>query len=419
MKNLNKAGRNLLALLCMSVVVSTTSFGQDTLTVMTYNLLNYNIADLSRDNFFRTVVQAANPDILVIQEVTSLEAVNNFLKNVLNAAVPDAYVAGTFIDGPDTDNAAFYKPNKITFIGNSPIKTALRDISEFKLVHSTSAETLRVYSVHLKASNTASDQQKRAAEVDLLRQKTNQLPQNSNFVVVGDYNIYTSSEPAHTKFLQSSPESDGEFIDPLSLPGIWNDPKYAIYHTQSTRTRSFGGGATGGLDDRFDMIMFSKAVNEPGGVEFVKGSYMVIGNDGNHYNDSINRLPNLAVSVDVANALHYASDHLPVLARFVFGSPLTSVNTEIGEVSSFELSQNYPNPFNPSTTISFILPFSGHVRLLIFNTLGERVATLFDQHIEAGRYSVKWDAGKFASGAYYYRLQSGSTVKQRKLVLLR
>jgi hypothetical protein len=85
----------------------------------------------------------------------------------------------------------------------------------------------------------------------------------------------------------------------------------------------------------------------------------------------------------------------------------------------FELIQNYPNPFNPSTTIPFTLSSPGHVRLLIFNTLGERVATLFDQHIEAGRYSVKWDAGKFASGAYYYRLQSGSTVKQRKLVLLR
>lgn len=107
MKNLNNTRRKLRVVLCLSLVMSATVFGQDTLTVMTYNLLNYNTADPSRDNYFRTVVQAAAPDILVAQEITSQEAVNNFLKNVMNAVFPDAYVAGKFIDGPDTDNALF------------------------------------------------------------------------------------------------------------------------------------------------------------------------------------------------------------------------------------------------------------------------------------------------------------------------
>src|SRR5690606_6406171 len=89
--------------------------------------------------------------------------------------------------------------------------------------------------------------------------------------------------------------------------------------TQSTRTRQFGGGASGGLDDRFDMILMSQTVMEEGGVFFLPGSYFAFGNDGNHYNDSINKMPNTAVTQQIANALHYASDHLPVIAAFSFG----------------------------------------------------------------------------------------------------
>src|SRR5690606_38224226 len=106
------------------------------------------------------------------------------------------------------------------------------------------------------------------------------------------------------------------FIDPLTLSGTWNNEIYSPYHTQSTRTRQFGGGASGGLDDRFDMILMSQTVMEEGGVFFLPGSYFAFGNDGNHYNDSINKMPNTAVTQQIANALHYASDHLPVIAAF-------------------------------------------------------------------------------------------------------
>ncbi|MEZ4691190.1 MAG: hypothetical protein R3A12_13915 [Ignavibacteria bacterium] len=62
-----------------------------------------------------------------------------------------------------------------------------------------------------------------------------------------------------------------------------------ISHTVN-RTRSFGNGATGGLDDRFDMILNSKAVKESGGIKFYLTTYKASGNDGNHYNDSINKI---------------------------------------------------------------------------------------------------------------------------------
>jgi beta-lactamase superfamily II metal-dependent hydrolase len=137
-----------------------------------------------------------------------------------------------------------------------------------------------------------------------------------------------------------------------------------------------------------------------------KGYYVVSADD------AVTQGPN-EVSAAGLPLTFTTDDHLP-------GHTPTAVLDESKlQPEGFELGQNFPNPFNPSTTISFVLPLSGYVSLHIFNTLGVRVATLLDQHIEAGRYSVKWDAGKFASGVYYYRLQAGSTGKQRKLVLLR
>ena len=130
--------------------------------------------------------------------MTSQAGVNGFLNNVLNV-VTSGYAAGSFIDGPDTDNAIFYKTNSFTFLANNPIATSLRDISEFVLRENISGDTLRIYSVHLKASEGTANEQQRLAEVTLLRNVTDALPLNSNYIVCGDFNIYSSTEPAYQK----------------------------------------------------------------------------------------------------------------------------------------------------------------------------------------------------------------------------
>ncbi len=88
-------------------------------------------------------------------------------------------------------------------------------------------------------------------------------------------------------------------------------------------------------------------------------------------------------------------------------------------VHSFQLAQNYPNPFNPSTTIRYQLPAANHVSLKVFDLLGDEVATLVDGLQDRGDHAVTWDAGRFASGVYIYRLQSGDITSVRKLLLLR
>jgi hypothetical protein len=85
----------------------------------------------------------------------------------------------------------------------------------------------------------------------------------------------------------------------------------------------------------------------------------------------------------------------------------------------FELSQNYPNPFNPSTTINYDIPETGHVTLIIYNTLGEKVKTLIDDVKSSGKYSVKFDASELAGGIYFYRMQTNNNVSVKKLILLK
>jgi hypothetical protein len=98
--------------------------------------------------------------------------------------------------------------------------------------------------------------------------------------------------------------------------------------------------------------------------------------------------------------------------------------TAVGNVSvptEFSLSQNYPNPFNPSTKIEYGLAKAAQVSLKVYNLLGTEVATLVNGRQEAGSYTVPFDANKgtlnLASGVYFYRLQAGTFVETKKLML--
>ncbi|UCD95518.1 MAG: T9SS type A sorting domain-containing protein [Candidatus Zixiibacteriota bacterium] len=90
----------------------------------------------------------------------------------------------------------------------------------------------------------------------------------------------------------------------------------------------------------------------------------------------------------------------------------------------FRLHNSYPNPFNPATIISYDLPVACHVKLEIFNILGQRVKTLVDKQMEAGSYELTWngtDRSGFpmASGIYFYQLTAGDFSSSRKMLLLK
>ncbi len=91
----------------------------------------------------------------------------------------------------------------------------------------------------------------------------------------------------------------------------------------------------------------------------------------------------------------------------------------IVNVSQFTLAQNYPNPFNPATKIKYSIPEDGIVKLKVFNILGQQVYTLVNQQMKAGTYEVDFNASGFASGVYFYKLETGKLVSIKKLIVLK
>lgn len=100
---------------------------------------------------------------------------------------------------------------------------------------------------------------------------------------------------------------------------------------------------------------------------------------------------------------------------------LTGINENIpgNLVRSYKLDQNYPNPFNPSTSIRYSIPKDGIVNLAVYNALGEKVGALVHQYMQAGNYEVKFDASRYASGIYFYRLEAGNFTSVKKMILLK
>jgi hypothetical protein len=86
---------------------------------------------------------------------------------------------------------------------------------------------------------------------------------------------------------------------------------------------------------------------------------------------------------------------------------------------TYSLEQNYPNPFNPTTTIYYSLEKPGKVSLVIYNALGQKIATLVDGYKNAGTHSITFDARNFASGIYFYHIKSGNFSATRKMVIVK
>ena len=179
-----------------------------------------------------------NPDIAIFQEIIDQDAVDNLLSFVF-LQLDDDWSAALFHDGEDTDNAFFYRTSKVEFISQRMIGTQLRDIAEYTVhpLAMDTSEVIRFYSGHLKASSGSENEERRRAECEILRTQLDLLPEGSYFTFSGDFNLYTSDEPAYQLLLDPEPNTNGQLFDPIDTPGDWNNSvSYAQIHTQSTRS---------------------------------------------------------------------------------------------------------------------------------------------------------------------------------------
>ncbi|MFC2092715.1 5'-nucleotidase C-terminal domain-containing protein [Bacteroidota bacterium] len=111
---------------------------------------------------------------------------------------------------------------------------------------------------------------------------------------------------------------------------------------------------------------------------------------------------------------------LPVVEGRIVADTTTGIKINSSVIpDAFLLKQNYPNPFNPSTNIEFDLHKTLYLKLIVYDILGRKVATLVNEKLSVGSYTVSWDASGYPSGVYFYRLKSEGFTDVKKMLLLK
>jgi hypothetical protein len=300
---------------------------QDTIKFMTYNILNYPDVNTARIAYLKTIVQHIKPDVFLVNEITQPVGATNIISQALNQNGITYYAQSQYVQSPDDENMLFYNTQKLGLVQQNTISTSLRDFNEYILYYKEPGMTalsdtvyFYVYAAHLKAGNTASDIAQRGSETAVLKSYLSTRSNAENTVVAGDMNIYNNSEAAYINFTGTTQANLYDVVG----SGIWHSNSfYKMHFTQSTRIVAIDGGATGGMDDRFDMILFSDDMQTgTNGAKYVPGTYRAVGQDGLRLNSSLIDPVNNSEPTNVINALYYMSDHLPVYMEVAVGGNL-------------------------------------------------------------------------------------------------
>jgi PKD repeat protein len=345
--------KRTLIIFTLLILVKLISAQVDNLRVMYYNILDYPFSgDPGREINFRKVNRYLQADVILVTELKSSTGATTLLNEALNVFGTTHYQKAIYYTGDYSENLLYYNSDKLVLQSQDVIYTSLRDINEYVLYYKssdlgTTSDTIffYFYVAHLKASEGY--EQDRLAEVNQFLNHLNAISNAENVFFGGDFNLYTSSEPAYQALIDNTPYL---LNDPLPA-GNWHaSATYSDIHTQSTRTTDFGGGSTGGMDDRFDFILFTGDVNSGANkVQYVNNSCMAFGNDGNHFNDALIDLPiNPDLPDSIIQALYYMSDHLPVICDLTVQATVDTTHSDL------VITEIY---YNPPETLTDTLEF--------------------------------------------------------------
>lgn len=340
--------------LCVAVIACCAVGAEADVCVCDWNLLHFSASvstDTTRVDAYKLVLSDIDPDILIVEEIADLGAVNYLRDQILNAAggpggsvgTPEHYTAASFTNTPSNiDLAMFYRDDRFEEITGSyiSISTSPRETPRWRLrpvAAATDATDLYIYAMHLHSTDQAS----RAAQTQIVRNNANAFPTGTHFVYAGDFNVDSSGEASYINLVGFAADNDGQAFDPINSAGNWGgNSSFAAIHTQSPYDNNSGapGDAIGGgLDDRFDFMLISAALEDSVGFDYVSGTYHAFGNDGLHYNDDINDPPVIPEGAAIADALHSASDHLPVVMNLTDPQTLPEISLTPAGIVNFPL----------------------------------------------------------------------------------
>jgi hypothetical protein len=399
--------------LLFSVVLVSSVFAQETFKAMFYNLLNYpQQQPASRIDNLETIIDDYQPDLFMICELNSEQGSDNILSmlqtlnpNYLGATYESNTSDDPFGNQNDLQNMMYYDGNKFILEDESIVVTDVRDFNHYTLKlnsidQATNPVTLHVFVTHLKASDGITNQNIRFEMVIDFVNYLDALSQDSYVLLGGDLNFYRASENGFQKLIDT--DNHITLVDPADRIGSWhNNSNFIDVFTQSTRTQSGLGGATGGFDDRFDFILTSesmdKNLNTESELYFVPNSYKSFGNNGNPncYNQSIfsDDCDGVEYSTALRNDLYLMSDHLPVI--------MSLETTESLSLNSFETAHAYSisgsNLVSDWLSLKFVPNLLNSNSLKIVNTIGQNVGSFNISNLN----HLKINTSKLADGIYY------------------
>ena len=391
---------------------SISCYSQNTIKTMFYNVLWFPELNPNRIDLLQEVLQDYEPDIFMVCELQSQEGADAILNMGLNSDGNSNFSAAPYFEnqsgGGNLQQALFYRNDMFVLENTEIINTPVRDINKYTLLLNTANQDtnpIRIYAyvTHLKSSQGGANQQLRLSMVEAFVNDTQQLEEDAYVLFAGDFNIYTSTEPAYLEILDQT--NNIVMADPINTPGAWNNNEdFTAVHTQSTRTSSsgFGGGAGGGLDDRFDFIMVSQNMMTDSNLGYKADSYKAYGNNGNCYNNDINDINCGGVYNQVIrDALYNMSDHLPVVMELETDQEIVLLNVPQNSV---------PQPFSlKNTLVSDIITIynpGGNTkddRFGIFNTLGQELL-----EFKTSTNTTILNVEKFVKGVYYITNKSSN-----------
>ncbi len=398
-----------------SLGLSSHSYGQDTLTVMQYNLLYYgantdyctytNNSISQKDANLKIIVDHVQPDILGVNEIGAGKAITQrVLNNVLNVDDPERWARAAYTNRANSNitNMLYYDQQKFGLYDQKAIINIIRDINLYTLYYkdealAQGADTtfLSCIVTHLKAGSSTSDKQTRAAETEAVMSYIENNDLRGNILFIGDLNIKSSYEESY-KQLVSHPTEEIRFYDPIDKPGTWyNNSQMALYHTQSPRNTYHSCFSSGGMDDRFDFILGSASIMDGHlGLQYLADSYNTIGQDGKRFNLSLTDPVNESAPGEVIQALYDMSDHLPVSLRLV----TTENTTDLPVLTSNTPKVQYTNPVQNTLHLQ-VSGVEESVEVSLFDLTGSRRGSYQLQPV-GGQGNVSIDVSHLPSGIY-------------------
>ena len=395
---------------------------QDTIRVMQYNLLFYGLyTDFctagnnntdDKDEYLRTILGHFQPDIFTVNELgRGAHNLTRIRDNVLNIGDVDYFEYATYTNTGNGwfANGLFYDSRKFGLYNEVIINTLVRDINlytlyykseDLELIGDTVFLTLIV--AHLKAGQSASDQQTRTTMVTNVMNYLDANNYSGNIMFMGDFNMKSSVEFAYQLMVNNTNENI-RFHDPIDITGQWgNNPDMAPYHTQSPRTGSHPCFVTGGLDDRYDFILATRSIMEGlRGFQYIEDSYTAIGQDGNRFNQSLINPQNLSQPPEIINALYNMSDHLPVMLDMVSVELINSTYNMFSDETHF----TFNNPVKDILSINPGIKQSIGLKIGIYSVTGHQVANYSYPHYSDGE-TIQIDLSHLRQGVYILRMET-------------